>query len=269
MSIVMSDNFDGAPGGTFLSDAYFTANTSLSLVASRFGVAVRIPAATIAYLTQATFTGTTGPRVFSRIYKLSAAPTAVAQIFQVRSSGGAICTASIRTDGKLALHNTGSTGTVLAQTTASVPIGTEFRVVYTVNGTSFSATIYPDTTSTTPTQTIGPVTITGGTMVTTREGQPNAGGIVGATLDIAWPVDDDATDPGVRQYVRLDPSTVTGFAPKAITATVYDEGFPAGTKVYTVAWGDGATTGPQSSASFSHTFTAAGTYQMVATVDVT
>ena len=116
------------------------------------------------------------------------------------------------------------------------------------------------------TQTISG-TITGGSITLTREGSPV--GLVAATLDLIWPVDDSASDPGLRQYVYLTADFTSGIIPKAVNVLVHDENMPAGTKTYTVDFGDGVTVGPQSSPNFAHTFTTGGTFPMIPRVDVT
>lgn len=266
MAIQMSDNFDGAPGESFLGDAHFSVTGAVALTPSHYGVGVRF-APGGGWIGQTPFPAT-AKRVFSRIYRLDKYPTSHSQIFQLRNTG-AVCTASLRTTGQLALNNGGSIATVAAISAAPMPLDQEFRVVFAVDGTTFTATVYPDTTSTTPTQTISGA-ITGGSITTTREGSPNApGGLPGANLDLIWPVDDSEGDPGLRKYVYLTTDSTSGIVPKKVTAEVHDENMPVGAKTYSVRWGDGTTSGPQAGRTFTHTFTTPGDWAMVPAVDVT
>lgn len=263
MTIVMSNNFDGNPGDSFLGDATFTATGPVMLGPSHYGVGVQFQAGVNNYIEQK-FTGTTS-RVFSRIYRLSANPSATTQIFQARSATGAICSAAIRNTGQVSLHNAGSLGTILASTTP-LPLGVDVRVVFTITGNTFGAVVYPDLTSTTAVSTITS-TVTGGVIAAAREGNPSGNGVAASTLTLSWPVDDDTADPGPRQYVYLEPSATGGIVPAAVTAIVRDENLPGTTRAYSVDWGDGSTTGPQESNQFSHTFARAGEWQMTPRVD--
>lgn len=270
MSLVMDNNFLGAPGDSFAGDAVysFVVGSSASLVASHYGVALRFPAAT-QRIVQESFTSVTGPRVFSRIYRINGTPTATSDILQLRATaGGAAHKAQIGSTGRLSVVS--STGSQ-SLSAAALPVGTEFRVVYTVNaaGTLFSAAIYPNITSTTPTETIS-VATTATAINALREGFITATGLgSGVTLDLAWPQDDNASDPGLRKYVYATVDKTSFIVPELVGVTVTDENMPAGTKTYKVNFGDGTTVGPQAGASFTHTYTAAGAYDIVPTVDVT
>lgn len=263
MAIVMSNNFEGEAGDNFLGDATYSVAGSVGLVASHYGVAARFSAGTSGYLEQ-TFNGTSF-RVFSRIYRIAAAPTGHSQIFQARSATAPLFTVSIRTTGSLSLHSGGSISSALTNTPGPIPMGKEFRVVYLVNSTQVTASIFPDISSTEALYTIS-ATVPGGAMTQTREGSP--AGPEGVAIDLAWPLDESAADPGPRQYVYMTPSATSGVIPKTITATVNSENLPSGTKAYSINWGDGSSSGPQSSNSFSHTFSKMGAWKMVPKVEV-
>lgn len=257
MSISMSDNFVGTPGAAFTGDSVYSIVAGAGVFASsHYGVGVRCPAGG-SLVMQESFTATT-TRVFSRIYKLSGIPggSTGSNIFQVRTSPSGASpshTAAIAIDGRLRI--TSGSGTVLGTSTAVLPIGVEFRVVYTISGTTFSAAIYPDITSTTPTQTLSG-TITSVSIDRARDGVLTAGGLPTSTLDIIWPVDDTAVDPGLRKYVYVELDRVSGIVPLTVAATVKKENLPAvgGTLSYSIDWGDGSTSGPQAGASFTHTY---------------
>lgn len=255
MTVAMSNNFNGVAGQPFTGDAVYTVVAgSGTFVASHYGVGVRGAAGGQMAL-QESFTAST-VRVFSRIYRLSAAPGGTgSNVFQVRTGGGASPshTATINADGRLRINN--SAGTVLATSTNPVPFNTEFRVVYTINGTLFSAAIYPDISSTTPTQTLTG-TITSTSIDAARDGVLTSNGMPNATFDLIWPVDDTSTDPGLRKYVYVTLDKTSGIVPVTVAATVFKENLPAagGTLSYSIDWGDGSTSGPQASASFTHTY---------------
>lgn len=267
MSLQLDKQFSGVDGATFTADAdYATVSGTPTFVACSYGQGLRFSSGASGYV-QHLFTGgaTTGPRYFSRIYKLSAYATNDTEVWQVRSSSGRGCGAQILgNDGRLRIIN--AAGGILATSTAGVPVGTEFRVVFYVNGTTFTATIYPNITSRTPTQVLSG-SITSQSIDRTRDGRFTAAS--GGTLDFIWPQDDNASDPGPRVNVSVSLDISTGIVPKLVTATASVVNSPAGTKAWTFDWGDGTTTGPQASATATHTYTVAGTYNVVATLDVT
>ena len=271
MSLVMSDNFVGSPGGAFTGDAVYNIQAgSPSLAACSYGVGVRFPAVAQTII-QEVFTATSGPRVFSRIYRINGTPTVGTDILRARlaSDGSGSWGVQINSTGKLVLYSHGSTQTVTS--TAALPVGVEFRVVYTLNaaGTTITAAIYPDLTSTTPTQTLS-VTTTVQSISKINEGLITATGLgAGVTLDLIWPQDDNTADPGLRIYVAASLDLATGIVPKAVTATATVQNSPAGTKAWTFHWGDGATTGPQAGNTATHTYTVAGTYSVTVDLDVT
>lgn len=266
MAIVMSKNFGGTIGQAYTGDEVFSAAGTPSVVAGPYGKAVRIPAGTQTWLGQASFTGTTA-RVFSRIYRLSAAPTTRGQIFTIRTASASVAMACINTAGKLEVAGTSKNSPLKAATTA-LPLNTWFRVVYILNGTSWQAVIYPDTSSTTPAETISG-TITSASATLTREGPYDVvTGMPGADLDIAWPVDDDSGDPGLRVYVSVVLDVTLGVVPKTVTAAAAVTNPPAGTQAWTFDWGDGDTTGPQSSPEAEHEYTEPGAHQVTATLEV-
>lgn len=264
MAVVLSTNFTGEPGTSFLGEGPFIVTRSVGLVAAHYGTAVRFIGDS-GWLTYS-FPSTT-KRVFSRIYKISGAPSVNSQIFQVRSDSAALSSVSIRTTGQLAVHSGGSLGTVAAITTDPVPIGSEFRVVYTHDGSAFTVDVYPDRASTVPQQTIVG-TVASGAFTTARDGNPTAGGLEGVTLDMSWPMDDNSSDPGTRRYVYLEADSKMGIVPKTVNAVVRDENMPAGTKTYSVDWGDGTSSGPQAGREFSHRFTKPGDWAMIPRVTV-
>lgn len=267
MSLVMDHNFDGVAliGKAFLGDAVYSLGLGAPVyAASHYGAGIKFPAGTQAFISEA-FAGTTGPRVFSRILKISAAPAAAVQIWHARTASAKLAGAQIMPTGQLRIQS--GDGSVNTTSAASVSIGSEFRLVLTVNGTTFTAAIYPDLVATTPTQTITCTLPAAGTMTNTREGATDAAASVDITL--AWPQDDSAADPGLRKYVYLTADLTTGIVPKTVNAVVHTENLPAagGTLTYTVDFGDGTVIGPQASPNFSHTFTVPGDAPMIPKVD--
>jgi hypothetical protein len=266
MTVVMSDNFVGIAGQAFTGDSVYSPTGSPVFVASHYGVGVKCPATTQTFISEATFTGTS-KRIFSRIYKLHGTPTSGnVTIFQPRTSAATAAQGQVDTAGKLRIYD--STSTITAVSTAALPQDTEFRVVYTINGTSFTAAIYPDISSTTPTQTLSITLGISVTMVTVRDGIITAA-TAGLDVTIVWPVDDDTADPGLRVYVALALDISTGIIPKTVNATATVENAAAGTKAWTFTWGDGNTTGPQAGATASHNYTVAGSYGATVTLDIT
>ena len=149
-------------------------------------------------------------RTFSRIWKITGgAPTATqCEVLQVRVGASRGVGLAIRATGLVRiLNNDGSTS--MGNTTATLPLNTEFRVTWTINGTSVSFAFYPDTTSTTPTQTIGPFTSSGqGAMTQERDGFITTTGLgAGIELHVSWPKDESTTtDPGPRDYDSVAPT---------------------------------------------------------------
>lgn len=266
MSLVLDRNFVGTVGAAFSDAAYTISAGSPVFGPSHYGVGARFPAGVQAHITES-FTGTTGPRVFSRIVKFSGLPSAQVSFWTARTSGGRHAVAGLRTDGKIQLVS-GANGAINASSTNTLPIGTEFRIVFTVNGTAFSAAVYPNLTSTTPTETVSITLPAAQTMVAAREGATDAAP-TGCDITIAWPQDDNASDPGLRKYVYATVDKASFIVPELVTVTVADENLPAGTKTYSVDFGDGATAGPQASPTFTHTYTAPGSYNITPSADVT
>lgn len=255
-------NWDGEPGEPFAGDTFYSASTALQRVASYYGVNLKIPAGVNAYLEQVSFDTATGTLYVAVMYKLSAFPTANAQIFQARSSSGAVCTASLRTNGNIALHQGGSIATVLAQG-GPCPTGVQFRIVYAIVGTSFSAKIYPTRNAENPSATVGPATITAGQVVTVRHGNPAAGGIVGADLEVGWIITSPTTEPGKFWFVDFTLDPADGYADFETTLTVTDEDGPAAPgRQYRVNWGNGTTTAWQSSPVFERDVTTTGVWDV-------
>lgn len=261
-SVETSHNWDGEPGDAFTGDTFYTASTALNQVASYYGVDVRIPAGVNAYLEQVAFDSATGTLYVGVIYTLSALPTSNAQIFQARSASGAVCTASVRTNGNIALHNGGSIATVLAQG-GPLPL-TMCRVVYSIVGTAFTAKIFPTRNSETASATIGPSTITGGSIVTVRHGNPAAGGIPSANLDIGPIMTSATTEPGKFWFVDFDMDPSDAYHDFTTTVTVSDEDGPAGSREYRVDWGDGEVTAWQTSPTFTKFIDEAGVWDVSA-----
>lgn len=257
----MDDNFDG-PVGPFAGDSFFAAAGSVSLVEGHYGRHARIAAGAAGRLDQTAFAGVT-QRYFSRIYKRSANPGSSSQIFQIRSASAAIASASIRTSGQLAIHDAGTIGTNLDATATAVPTGELFRVEFHLNGTTFTATVYPDRFTTTPLDVITG-TISGGTAVSTREGSPSA--YSGMDLEIAWPKDSNTAVPGLRRFAWLTADITSGLVPRTVNVEVNHENLPSTPTGFSMDWGDGDSDGPQGSAEFSHLFTTAGESAMVGTV---
>ena len=269
MSVVMSNNFLGTAGQPFAGDSVYSIVVGDPvLVASHYGVAVRSAAGAQTIIRQA-FTPTLGPRVFSRIYRISAAPSATSDILMLRTSTDtSLYSVQISNTGRLVLGRSGATTTG----TATLPVGVEFRVVVTVNaaGTQLSAAVYPNISGTAPIDTFSLALSTPTSIGYSREGLITVGGLgPGVTLDLAWPQDDDESDPGLRKYVYATVDKTSFIVPELVTVNVFDENLPAGTKTYTVNFGDGTTVGPQASATFTHTYTVAGTHSITPRADVT
>lgn len=269
MSLVMDHNFLGSPGDTFAGDAVysFVVGSNVTFVASHYGVALRFPAAS-QRIVQESFTSVTGPRYFSRIYRITGTPTSTSDIWQLRATaGGAAHKAQISNTGRLTVAaSTGATATSVA----ALPVGAEFRVVYALNaaGTQLTATIYPTVNATTPTETVT-VATPAVAINALREGFITATGLgAGVTLDLAWPQDDNAADPGLRKYVYATVDKTSFIVPELVSVTVGAENMPAGAKTYSVDFGDGTIVGPQAGAAFTHTYTVAGEYDITPTVDV-
>jgi PKD repeat protein len=73
-----------------------------------------------------------------------------------------------------------------------------------------------------------------------------------------------ASTPLVAAELAITP--LTGAAPLTVAATTAATGGTGVNRTYTFDWDDGATTGPQSGSTSSHTFTTAGTYDVTYTV---
>ncbi len=217
MAVVLDNNFVDVAGTSFVSSGAYsnvagtpplyadTANPGVS--------ALQFPAAQQS-IVGATITGSPTVRTFSRIWKITGgAPTATqCEVLQVRVGAARGVGLAIRSTGLVRiLNNDGSTS--MGTTTSTVPIGTEFRVTWTINGTAVTFAFYPDTTSTTPTQTIGPFTSSGqGAMTQERDGFiTNTGLGAGIELHISWPKDESTTtDPGPRDYDSAAPTLPLG-----------------------------------------------------------
>lgn len=267
MSIVMSNNFRGAEGYRFEGDdVYSVVAGNPVFVASNYGLALRFPAERQTIIQQS-FTPTLG-RVFSRIYRIVGTPTTTADVFGMRSAAnGPMYTGQINTARRLVLFRSGVSATSVNQ----LPVNVEFRVVFIVNptGTQLTATIFPNIASVVPTETVAITLSTPATIGYTREGIFSAGGLgPGVTIDLAWPQDDTAADPGLRRYVYATVDKTSFIVPETVNVTVGEENLPPGTKTYTVNFGDGTTVGPQPTPEFTHTYSVAGEYDIVPTVDI-
>lgn len=231
MAVVMQDKFTGTVGASFTGDSVYSnvAGTPPTYQAAANGLtALRFPAAAQSIIGES-FTATT-VRTFSRVYKLSAAPTANVEVLQTRSAAARGPTLSFSSANHLRIV-TGTAAVFLVTGTANLPIGTEFRVTFTVNGAALTATVFADTTTTTPLETISGTDPNGvTTMVSARDGFMAATGAgTGVTMDLTWPMDaDNTTDPGPRAYSTLASVTstrTTAWTINAATSLIMSDNF--------------------------------------------
>jgi hypothetical protein len=199
-TIVMSDDFVGAIATAFVGDSIYL-NLAGQSPAFAFngagGKALRFSAAQQG-IVQQLFTSTQ-KRVFDRIWRLSAAATKDCEVVQVRIGGGRGPACVLTSGNKLRLLKTD--GSASNTSTVSMPVGVDFRVCWTVDGTTLKAEIYADTTSTTPLETVTGVIPAAIDMTAGRDGIISAGGLGdGVTFDVSWPVDTSDINPGPRTY---------------------------------------------------------------------
>ena len=211
MTLVLDRNWAGTSGSSYANadDADFdiVAGTAPTYQDSaHLGVkCLRFPVAAQGIIGETTFTGST-VRTISRIWRLSALPAQNGEVVQVRSSGGRGPGILITTAGKLIMANVN--GSSVKTSTGTIPVGTEFRIRFTVNGTALTIEWFADTTSTTPVETMTGTSSGAVTMVTVRDGHLTVGGLgAGSYLEVSWPRDESTTtDPGPRTY----PKTASG-----------------------------------------------------------
>jgi hypothetical protein len=214
MTTVMSDRFAGTIGATFAGDAVYggVLSTAPKYVAdTKYGVGLGFAAATNGTMDE-TFTGTT-QRVFDRVYLISATPSAACDIGECRAAGANTCKWGVSAVGKLQLKNAGGSQITGGQSTNVLPIGTRFRLVVIMNGTSLTAVIFNNDTDTTVLETLTPSgTIVSASPTVCREGLVTAGGMgAGVAFTTFWPQDGDTTTPGLRPTAgtasQLNPAT--------------------------------------------------------------
>lgn len=212
MSTVMSDQFAGTVGATFTNDGTYAPSTGTApkyVADSYYGVGLQFTAATTGTIDE-TFTATS-QRIFDRVLLISATPTVACDFLEARTSGGNTCKAGVSATGKLTLKNAAGTQLTGGASSNVLPIGTRFRVVINMNGTSLTAIIYNNDVDNTVLENLNPTgTITSASPTISREGFTSAGMGAGVTLTMFWPQDGDTTIPGPRPVTPAAGSLTLG-----------------------------------------------------------
>ncbi|HEY0871741.1 MAG TPA: hypothetical protein VGD55_15180, partial [Acidothermaceae bacterium] len=201
MATVMSDPFSGTVGNTFAGDAVYSGllSTAPKFVAdTKYGVGLQFTAATNGTMDE-TFSATS-QRVFDRVLLISATPSAACDFFEARAAGANTCKAGVGATGKLQLKNAAGTSLTGGTSANVLPVGTRFRLVINMNGTSLTAVIYNNDTDTTVLENLNPSgTIVSASPTIAREGLITAGGMgAGVAFTMFWPMDGDTVETGLR-----------------------------------------------------------------------
>ena len=203
------------------------------------------------------------------------AVTATAQIGAViDASGGKIVQMRVTSSNQLVMAD--SAAVALGAATPTITPGTKYRIEVVVNRAAGSATcnLYTET-GTTP---LGTWAKASGASMGANPANGVEVGVVSSNqaMTVRWDdlqLNDGATAAiGVYSPGSTAPSPngavdpTAGEAPLTVTATLPTDGWTGQGRQYTVAWGDGQTTGPQPGNTFTHTYTAAGSFQPSGTI---
>lgn len=198
-TLVFDHDWEGATGTQFAGDDFYTkvAGAAPTYVRnSHGGKALRFPDEQ--GIIQHAFSAVTS-RVFSRIYRLNAPATARSEILQTRIGTARGPAVAFTENNKLLLMRTD--GTAVDTTTVDLPVGVEFRVTFIVAGTSISALLFLNDTTLTVADSVSGTLPAGASMTFVREGIITSTGLgQDVTLDLIWPQEDSANDPGPRTY---------------------------------------------------------------------
>lgn len=202
-TVVMSDDFTGPTGSTFTGDGTYAnlAGSAPSYVRnSNHGKSLRFVAAGQGIIEE-TFTATSEKRIFSRIWRVPSLPTATAEVLQMRLGASRGPAVALTAGGNIRLLRTdGSSNTT---GTSTIPVNTDFRITFTVDPATLAMTcaFFPNTTATTPVETVTGTLAASISMTAARDGIISAGALgTGVWFDVSWPIDTTDIDPGPRTY---------------------------------------------------------------------
>ncbi|MGB4758837.1 MAG: hypothetical protein WBP26_02155 [Candidatus Saccharimonadales bacterium] len=202
-TIVMSDDFTGTTGSTFSGDGTYAnlAGSAPTYVRnSNNGKALRFAAGGQGIIEE-TFASTNAKRIFSRIWRVPSLPTATAEVLQMRVSAARGPAVALTSNGNIRLLR--ADGSSNSTGVATVPVNTDFRITFTVDPATLAMTcaFFPNTTSTTPIETVSGTLTASINITAARDGIVSAGALgSGVWLDVSWPIDTTDIDPGPRTY---------------------------------------------------------------------
>lgn len=202
-TVVMSDDFTGTTGSTFTGDSTYAnlaGSAPMYVRNSNHGKSLRFAAGGQGIIEE-TFTSTNVKRIFSRIWRISSLPTITAEVLQIRLNTARGPAVALTAGGNIRLLRADGSSNITGS--AVVPIDTDFRITFTVDPATLAMTcaIFPDTTSTTPTETVSGTLAATINMTAARDGIISAGALGGGVwFDVSWPIDTTDTDPGPRTY---------------------------------------------------------------------
>lgn len=239
-TLVFDHDWEGATGTQFTGDDFYTvvAGAAPTYVrTSRGGKALRFPDEQS--IIQHSFSAV-GSRVFSRVYHLTAPVTARSEILQTRIPSGSTTArgpaVAFTENNKMLLMRTD--GSAVETTAVDLPVGVDFRVTFIVAGTSISALLFANDTTLTVADSVSGTLPAGVSMTFVREGVITSTGLgQDVTLDVIWPQEDSANDPGPRTYPSYpvgqpiisagpDLADLEPWRTVALTGTDVDDGIP-------------------------------------------
>ena len=215
-TIVFDHDWDGVTGSTFAGDDFYSIVIGAAptyVRTSRGGKAPRFPDEQ-SIITHSFSTVTS--RVFSRVYRLNAPVTVRSEVLQTRIGTARGPAIAFTETNKLLLMRTDGSAVITGD--VDLPVNQDFRVTFIVAGTSISALLFLDDVTTTVADSLSGSIPAAASMTSVREGIITATGLgTDVTLDLIWPQEDSAVDPGPRTYPSYPVNQPTVYAGADLT----------------------------------------------------